>query len=92
MDVSSTLFSTRAISQYDLTGIALWLGSQLGQFLQDGPAHDSENDRKLGGNNGGPGAIRTRDLCLRRAALYPAELRVHWRPFIVLSGLWPALL
>ena len=22
--------------------------------------------------------IRTSDLCLRRAALYPAELRVHW--------------
>ncbi len=27
--------------------------------------------------NGGPGAIRTRDLCLRRATLYPAELRVR---------------
>ena len=26
---------------------------------------------------GAPAAIRTRDLCLRRAALYPAELRVH---------------
>jgi hypothetical protein len=27
--------------------------------------------------NGGPGEIRTHDLCLRRAALYPAELRVR---------------
>ena len=26
--------------------------------------------------NGAPGRIRTCDLCLRRAALYPAELRV----------------
>src|SRR5712691_1832661 len=26
--------------------------------------------------NGAPGEIRTHDLCLRRAALYPAELRV----------------
>jgi hypothetical protein len=25
---------------------------------------------------GAPGEIRTHDLCLRRAALYPAELRV----------------
>jgi hypothetical protein len=30
--------------------------------------------------NGAPDRIRTCDLCLRRAALYPAELRVHpWR-------------
>ena len=28
------------------------------------------------GNNGAPDRIRTCDLCLRRAALYPAELRV----------------
>ena len=28
---------------------------------------------------GAPGEIRTHDLCLRRAALYPAELRVHRR-------------
>ena len=28
--------------------------------------------------SGGPGEIRTHDLCLRRAALYPAELRVRW--------------
>ena len=27
--------------------------------------------------NGTPSAIRTRDLCLRRAALYPAELWVQ---------------
>ncbi len=27
--------------------------------------------------DGAPGRIRTCDLCLRRAALYPAELRVH---------------
>ncbi len=29
------------------------------------------------GENGAPDRIRTCDLCLRRAALYPAELRVH---------------
>ena len=29
--------------------------------------------------NGAPGEIRTHDLCLRRAALYPAELRVPRR-------------
>ena len=29
--------------------------------------------------SGGLGAIRTRDLRLRRATLYPAELRVHVR-------------
>ena len=28
---------------------------------------------------GAPGTIRTCDLCLRRAALYPAELRALWR-------------
>ena len=30
--------------------------------------------------HGGPGEIRTHDLCLRRAALYPAELRVRDGP------------
>ena len=29
------------------------------------------------GNYGAPDRIRTCGLCLRRAALYPAELRVH---------------
>ena len=29
--------------------------------------------------NGAPDRIRTYDLCLRRAALYPAELRVRGR-------------
>ena len=29
-------------------------------------------------SNSTPGAIRTRDLCLRRAALYPAELRAQY--------------
>jgi hypothetical protein len=31
------------------------------------------------GLSGAPGEIRTHDLCLRRAALYPAELRVPGR-------------
>ena len=40
-----------------------------------------QNQSRLARHNwgkiyGGPGAIRTRDLCLRRATLYPAELRV----------------
>jgi hypothetical protein len=34
---------------------------------------------------GAPGAIRTRDLCLRRAALYPAELRVLICPNVKLN-------
>ncbi len=29
--------------------------------------------------NGAPGEIRTHDLCLRRATLYPAELRAHYK-------------
>jgi hypothetical protein len=29
--------------------------------------------------NGAPGAIRTRDLSLRRRILYPAELRAHFQ-------------
>ena len=29
--------------------------------------------------NGAPGGIRIPDLCLRRAALYPAELRMQWK-------------
>ena len=38
---------------------------------------------KLGGFRGGaPDRIRTCDLCLRRAALYPAELRAHRRCLI----------
>ncbi len=32
------------------------------------------------GLNGTPGAIRTRDLRLRRPMLYPAELQVHFMP------------
>src|SRR5690554_5790325 len=30
--------------------------------------------------HGAPERIRTSDLCLRRAALYPAELRAHSKP------------
>ena len=29
-------------------------------------------------SNGAPERIRTSDLCLRRATLYPAELRAHY--------------
>ena len=36
--------------------------------------------------NGAPGRIRTYDLCLRRAALYPAELRVRAKALIAHSG------
>ena len=32
--------------------------------------------------NGAPDTIRTCDLCLRRATLYPAELRVRMRPHL----------
>lgn len=40
---------------------------------------------------GAPAAIRTRDLCLRRAALYPAELRVrNGGHFMGLCGYCPA--
>ena len=38
-----------------------------------GRSHPSLDDRK----SGAPDRIRTCDLCLRRAALYPAELRVR---------------
>jgi hypothetical protein len=35
---------------------------------------------------GAPGEIRTHDLCLRRAALYPAELRALLASFIIVIG------
>src|SRR5262245_23420910 len=35
---------------------------------------------------GAPDKIRTCDLCLRRAALYPAELRAHVAVFIAEPG------
>jgi hypothetical protein len=37
----------------------------------------SLRNARLSKETGGPGEIRTHDLCLRRAALYPAELRVR---------------
>ena len=39
--------------------------------------------------NGTPGAIRTRDLSLRRRTLYPAELRAHIMKFRENGLLWP---
>src|SRR5262249_21256748 len=39
-------------------------------------ANGAVRSRHLCENHGAPGEIRTHDLCLRRAALYPAELRV----------------
>ena len=39
----------------------------------------SSSNPKIGGNAGAPERIRTSGLCLRRAALYPAELRVPGR-------------
>ena len=38
------------------------------------------------GNFGDPGAIRTRDVLLRRQALYPAEVRDHILETLVLQG------
>ena len=34
---------------------------------------------------GTPGAIRTRDLSLRRRTLYPAELRVHYLTGVIVA-------
>src|SRR6516164_3323082 len=48
----------------------MWLPSQRGSLF------DWSNRLKY---IGAPGEIRTHDLCLRRAALYPAELRVPAR-------------
>lgn len=61
---------------------------KLGEDVQQHTrAHGYAAQRRINGNqqqflleDGGPDAIRTRDLCLRRATLYPAELRVRW-PF-----------
>ena len=36
--------------------------------------------------NGPPERIRTSDLCLRRAALYPAELRAVYGELLAVSG------
>src|SRR5579864_3432251 len=44
------------------------------------PVAASACDVRVSASNdgvGAPGEIRTHDLCLRRAALYPAELRVR---------------
>ena len=59
----------------------------------------SDWERRLGigncGRFGAPGAIRTHDPCLRRAVLYPAELRALWakrvkrRPFYSTISEWP---
>src|SRR5256885_8150120 len=38
--------------------------------------HDASGCSRRVETNGAPDRIRTCDLCLRRAALYPAELRV----------------
>ena len=40
------------------------------------PSFGPESGDGFSCKNGAPGEIRTHDLCLRRAALYPAELRV----------------
>ena len=45
-------------------------------MLSRGPALEAKQDIEIKQKNGAPGTIRTCDLCLRRAALYPAELRV----------------
>ena len=39
--------------------------------------HEKSSGRSLSFSSSTPGGIRTHDLCLRRAALYPAELRAH---------------
>ncbi len=41
---------------------------------------------------GAPEGIRTPGLCLRRAALYPAELRVRWGPLSKGKGAPPELI
>ncbi len=41
---------------------------------------------------GAPEGIRTPGLCLRRAALYPAELRVRWGPLSKAIGAPPELI
>ena len=38
------------------------------------------------GLNGAPGEIRTPDLLVRSQALYPTELRAHFRPKTVAGG------
>src|SRR5882757_9695421 len=43
--------------------------------------HDPEGGYWDAQITGAPDTIRTCDLCLRRATLYPAELRVQWGSF-----------
>jgi hypothetical protein len=45
-----------------------------------------ENRQETCETTGGPDTIRTCDLCLRRAALYPAELRVRSRGRVITAG------
>jgi hypothetical protein len=58
--------------------VAIWLQQiQRSSGLPPDSTQHTESIQKFGG----PDAIRTRDLCLRRATLYPAELRVRAVPF-----------
>ena len=48
----------------------------MGYVLHDSAPHHRQFVAHVSPCDGAPGGIRTHDLCLRRAALYPAELRV----------------
>jgi hypothetical protein len=48
-----------------------------GEYLVSGDLPIFQGLLQTLGFSGAPDKIRTCDLCLRRAALYPAELRVH---------------
>jgi hypothetical protein len=50
------------------------------QQKQQFRSEDRKRSNRGGGLIGAPDRIRTCGLCLRRATLYPAELRAHQRP------------
>ncbi len=74
MDVQATNFTPRAMPCWR-EHWPLATGSVDLQRFSSGEAHTAAlfGFPKRRGKNGAPGRIRTCDLCLRRAALYPAE-------------------
>src|SRR5690348_4932566 len=55
-----------------------WVSS--GQLMLSPTRTKRTHARVMCIESGAPGGIRTHDPCLRRAVLYPAELRAHVRP------------
>lgn len=78
-DIQRNSFYPRTIVKKRSFRVFFYCGLRTGKRSPTGAALRLSQRTKSASmsGNGGPGAIRTRDLCLRRATLYPAELRDH---------------